>query len=66
MVGFPVNVHNATNIAICHLVRLGLPMAPHLSFKGDFIRVMLATRVNYDDLHSDKYDDRHSQGVIDA
>jgi hypothetical protein len=41
MAGFPVNVHNAMNIAICHLVRLGLA-ATRLSVRSGFIDVMLA------------------------
>jgi hypothetical protein len=66
MAGPPVNAQNAANIAMCRLARLDLPTPPRLSVKAEFIRVMLATHVNYDDLHRNDYDDHHSQGLIYA
>ena len=66
MLGPPMNELSVANMAIGHLVRLGLATKPGLSSKSDFVSVMFLPEVNYDDLHRDKYDNHHSQGLIDA
>jgi hypothetical protein len=41
MAGPPMNALNVANIAIRHIVRLGLPKKPSLSVKSDFVSVLL-------------------------